>query len=865
MRPLLGFSRADLRSVLGGMTLLWLIAIPARADFERHALVEGWQLRQVPTGTVFDLRDAPPASQDWLSITRMPAMVHDVLVQHHRIAPPWQPGQAKACLWVAESGWLYQLDFAAKKLDGGEAWLDCQALDGIVDVYLNGRKIASHEDMYRPLRVEVSEYLRPMNRLQLHFRTMFEQVGGKTVPIRFVDGDPARPLRRSHENYIQYLGPNPYFSRVGVFRPISLETNDGHAMLDVLARASLGPSLENGRVTVQVAGKSASPAITVALRLFGPDGGLVAQTESTAAPQSGAFSVRPELDVPKPQLWWPRGYGAQPLYRVEIDLLIQGRVHQQVLRTLGFRRIEMPSLLHFTVNGRPVRLWGGCWVTPRWDSAVWEPARAERLFQLAVNARFNAFRVWSEVEAPPDEFYEMADAYGFLIWQDFPELMLASDPVSIAHTRAEAEYHVKRLQHHPSILCWCGGNEQAMFANAEFNAKLEEHGSWTGLAAAEAVGAICRQLDPDRHYQPTSPYYGADPNDPRQGDTHGYTSMWFVPGYDYLNFASEDTRIAAPVLHSLRRMMRPADLWPADYSPVSIPGDSYPFPKTWLEYTASQGWKKTGPVEQFYDATDPASLVYRLGMAESLYYRDTIERQRRGRAVDDPSDQRRCGGYLVWKFNDSWPQIYSGKVDYFLEPYHAYYAIRDAFAPVLLSFEIGSYIWLWAVNDSPAPVTGTVRIQLFNIAQNRYRHEFERELSLAPDRSAVVERLDQAGIGSFRRDHVLVATLRDAAGQELARTIALTDIERHIAFPEAKLVVRVRNGSLVITTDRFARAVTLTGDDAGDAFGWFFEDNYFDLLPGQTKTVRILGEHREGRITAKPQYSPHATTIDWTP
>ena len=43
------------------------------------------------------------------------------------------------------------------------------------------------------------------------------------------------------------------------------------------------------------------------------------------------------------------------------------------------------------------------------------------------------------VEAPPDEFYEMADAYGFLIWQDFPELMLASDPVSIAHTRAEAE------------------------------------------------------------------------------------------------------------------------------------------------------------------------------------------------------------------------------------------------------------------------------------------------------------------------------------------------------------------------------------------------------------------------------------------
>ena len=58
--------------------------------------------------------------------------------------------------------------------------------------------------------------------------------------------------------------------------------------------------------------------------------------------------------------------------------------------------------------------------------------------------------------------------------------------------------------------------------------------------------------------------------------------------------------------------------------------------------------------------------------------------------------------------------------------------------------------------------------------------------------------------------------------------------------------------------------MTLEGDANGDPFGWFFEDNYFDLLPGEVKTVRILGQPPRGRITARAWYSPHATTVDWS-
>jgi hypothetical protein len=309
--------------------------------------------------------------------------------------------------------------------------------------------------------------------------------------------------------------------------------------------------------------------------------------------------------------------------------------------------------------------------------------------------------------------------------------------------------------------------------------------------------------------------------------------------------------------------MKPEDLWPAGYSTLSLHGNKYPFPKTWLPYTCAESWKKTGPVEQFFDATDIARLVHRLGMAEGLYYQDTVERQRRGRPAEEQSDRRCCGGYIVWKYNDSWPQVYSGKVDFFLEPYHAYYALRRAYAPVLLSFDIGTFIHLWAVNDSTAPVSGTVRIQLYHLEQTEFRKEIVREVTVPPGKSKVVVRLDQAGIRAFRREHILFATLTDKSGTVLARANALADIERRLTFPDAKLDVKVANGALLITTDKFARAVTLEGDANGDAFGWFFEDNYFDLLPGEKKVVRILGDHTKGRISAKAWYSPHTTTLDW--
>lgn len=844
-----------------------IFAGAAHAAAGRTELAQGWKIRSVSPRAALDaplLEEAvsTPASGGWLPVAHMPAMVHDVLLAAAKIEQPWLPGAAEKCRWVAERDWLYAVTIPSPGTSR-EVWLRFGGLDTIVDVYLNGERIASHSNMYTPLAVNISGRLRERNTLVLHFHTVFDLSGPKPVPVQTVGGNPARRVRRPPSNYSTYLGPQPYYSRVGVYDAVVLQTNDGDVFEDVLADATLNEALTEGTVAVGITGRSRAASADLSVRLIAPDGRVASEIRQNVAVSNGAFQARPEVRIKQPQLWWPRGYGAQPLYRVEVVLSASGQVQQTERRTVGFRRITSPSLLHFVVNGVPVRLSGGDWVTPHWQTAVWDQPRVERLFAMAEHANFNVFRVWAEVESPRGEFYEMADARGFLLWQDFTNLPLAPDETSRAMCREEATAFLKRLKHHPSILLWNGSNEAAQWHHQSYNPNFEDRGVWPGLAAATEVGEICRKLDPARHYQPSSPYYGQDPNDPREGSTHGYTNMWFVPGYDYLNFAAEDTRIAAPVLHSLKRFMKPEDLWPAGYSTLYLPGDRQPYPRAWLGYTTGESWKKTGPVEQFYDANDAAGLVHRLGMAEALYYQDTVERQRRGRPATDLSGPNRSGGYIVWKFNDSWPQIYSAKVDYFLEPYHAYYALRRAYAPVMLSFDIGTYIYLWAVNDSRETVSGTVRIQLFHLDRNTISKEIVREVKVSPGKSAVVVRLDEAGIGAFRREHILFATLADANGRVIARANALTDIERRVAFPAAKLSVQVKDGALSISADKFARTVTLDGDANGDPSGWFFEDNYFDLMPGEVKTVRILGKHSQGRITVKPWYSSHAVAVTW--
>jgi hypothetical protein len=150
-------------------------------------------------------------------------------------------------------------------------------------------------------------------------------------------------------------------------------------------------------------------------------------------------------------------------------------------------------------------------------------------------------------------------------------------------------------------------------------------------------------------------------------------------------------------------------------------------------------------------------------------------------------------------------------------------------------------------------VEGTVVCSLFNPRTNKILKEIKKDVSVEPDESVIVFRLDE--FGQFKRENFLYAKLMDKDGNIITRTNDYVDNERYLYFPDAKLQLELDNGEIIITTDKFARCIELTGDNNSDEFGWFFEDNYFDLMPWETKRVKVLGRHNEGIITAKARYS----------
>jgi hypothetical protein len=198
-------------------------------------------------------------------------------------------------------------------------------------------------------------------------------------------------------------------------------------------------------------------------------------------------------------------------------------------------------------------------------------------------------------------------------------------------------------------------------------------------------------------------------------------------------------------------------------------------------------------------------------------------------------------------------------VDYFGQPMMAYYALKDAYTPLLASFSMEDTVGVWLTNDTPQSVKGMVEVKCYSLSKGRYTKACVFPFAMKADASQRLGGLEV--FGQFPRDEVLIASIFDEEGKNLGQTFDYVDMERHLIFPEdAKVEIQVQHDKLLLCCDKFARCVELLGNAGGDEFGWCFSDNYFDLIPGETKVVEVFGHHNDGQITAKPYYS-NCTTI----
>ncbi len=839
-------------------------------------LNRGWQVHQAPACSIFSGDDIAELSEkasdvycDWIDAD-MPGQVHEILMAAGRIEDPRYGDRAKDLLWVAECDWVYKKRFAHPRSE--QVFLEFMGLDTLADIYLNGSHIAHHQDMYLPLRIDVSDRLKAQNTLLVHFTSPHGWIEKQSFPAEW-EGyiSRTRLLRKPHEDFNSFNGPYPYLTPVGIYDSVRLVIPDGAELEEIDVTYRLNEDFSCADVTVKTA--STGDGDQVHVEIEGPDGALACS--GTSDIKDGRASVVIRLE--NPQLWWPRGFGNQPLYTVRTLLKKDGGICDRAEKSIGFRTVSMSNSFDLHVNGQRIRLWGANLAPLEQLTHVWPEGKFKNLIDLAEKAHMNTLRVWGPGAPYGREVFEEADRRGIFLWIDFYHTwgMYPDTDDYLDLCTKEAEHTVKKLKHHPSVFMWCGGNEVYMSADVMHGGK-EVIGR---RLYSDLYRSVCHSLDPERFYLENSPVHGAYANDPGEGDSHGYTHHWFVPGASYPVLFSENARWSPPLLKTLRKYIPGDDLWPDGFrsritplarkhslsSDAALMGRNLTenafIPVSWQKLGKSpQVTGRTGPVGDLHDTGDsPEGLIYRLGTANSLFIRRCVERFRRGYPAEDPRRERRTRGHYWWKLNGTWPQIDSELIDYLNEPKISYYAMRRAYEPLLISFDIGDHICIWLTNDSSATVSGTLRFRLLSPDGTETVREREANVILDPDFSAPVMDLDF--IGMFDRRLTLFAELLNDQGRVIARANDFAYEEMNMSFPEAEIRMDVRDGAVELATDRFARSVELQGNADGDEFGWYFEDNFFDMVPGETKRVRILGNHRKGVITAQPFFSRHITRI----
>lgn len=683
---------------------------PASArPLSERALVDGWVLTCSRPGDA-----APPTIRDASIPATVPGCVHTDLLAAGLIPDPYDDANELDVAWVAASVWRYTCRFTIgpELLAHDHVELRFDGLDTLATVTLDGATIATTANMHRRYRIDVTAIVHGSEReheLAVEFASATEHadrlVASEGVWPSSSFGRPFNYVRKMACSWGWDWGP--WLTSAGVWRSASLVGWSDGALGDVRPHISIDAE-ERGRLDIDVdvvvdlsrpVDEPGGQALALTAALVGPDGSPAGDAV-TITPVTG--SNRLSIDAGTIERWWPHTHGAQPLYELTVRLTAGADVVDVVDRRtirIGFRTIELDttpdatgSAFTFVVNGRPIFVRGVNWIPDdAFPTRVTADRYRERLTQAA-DAHCDMIRVWGGGIYEDDRFYDLCDELGLLVWQDFlfacaayPEHLLAVE------VEAEARDNVSRLMHHTSLAIWNGNNEniwgywdwgwQEVLAGRTWGASFY-HGT---------LPAICAELDPDRPYWPGSPWSGSDSVAPN-ADAHGCVHVWDV--WNQLD------------LDRYR-----------DHTPRFVSEFGWQAPPSWTtmrEHVAPEHFRRdSAAMRNHQKATDgdlklDRGIVARFGPIddlESFWYAAQVVQARAVRTGIEHFRSLRpyCMGTIWWQLNDCWPVASWAVVDGAGRPKPAWYALRDAYRPRLLTIQPrGDRLALVAVNDTDA-------------------------------------------------------------------------------------------------------------------------------------------------------------------
>lgn len=827
---------------------------------QQQSLNKCWQLHEAPLAFTKDhMGEIRQYSDEWMECD-LPADVRMPLIKNGIIKDPVKSDYCLESEWIEKRSWWFVKHFDLSNVsleDNDIIELFIERLDTKSDIFLNGTYLGSHNDVHIPFIKNVQDLLLPAsNELIIRVTTGLEDVTDQdlseidwAVCTEYDNGGKYRgDRRRAFVRRPAYTVGWDWAPRVvtcGITGDVIIKGYKSLAIRDVsVVTCSIdNPAVLDFTINIENLDIIGSCECDLHINIKSDDKLSASTVIKRVLLTSGINYVQATVEISDPKLWWPNGYGEQPLYSIDIQAEYDGGVENWPVFLYGIRTVQLDTLpiddhnRHFTfvVNNVPVFAKGGDWIPNDSIYARVTDEKIDILLSEAKEANFNCLRIWGGGLYERDHFYEICDKAGFLLWHDF---MFACSTYPDHQewfrniTFKEMDYQTRRLRNHPCICLFCGTNENHWLFNKidtpKWNIDItynHQYGLYVpNVIAKEVMNKNC----PTIPYWNSSPYGGKLPNDDSVGDVHRWRDAFMsskmderinLTSYDNIHskFVSEYGYIGPCCLESMREYL---DL-KAD-EPIVRSGRPWEMHLNVFE-------KETvyAGIEKHY-----LDRAEQLSIEDYILYGGMVHKNVLEYSLESIRFKDFCSGGIFWMYNDTWGEVGWTIIDYYLRRKPGFYGVKRALAhkKAIIREQNGNII-VQGCNDGPESLTFTAEYGYVSF-DGTIRDSKKGSFTIAPHaRTYLLEEVlpDR----DYRKGSIVF--IPDLPAMEPVMLIKFEN--RNLIYDKTPVQImdqQTSNGktALTIFSKAYAHGVYIQGN-------YQCSDNFFDLIPGQVKTVIV--------------------------
>lgn len=744
---------------------------------------------------------------------QIPGTDYGALISCGEIDDPFYADNELKALYIADEDKSFSRVFT---VDGGfldfeNVILSCKSIDTLAEIYINGTLAGESKNAYIRFELPVKEYL------QEGENTIEIKIASPVNYVKEMQKKDPLPRNANGINGVAHIRkPACHFGwDWGINMPVSGITGDIEllAFNEEIRDFSVEQIHTGNKVILNI---EADKALDCAGEILCP---------SSERIEFALNSGKAQIDIESPELWWTRelsGRETQPLYEISIN---------GISKKIGLRTIELNrkadgygNNFQFILNGIPVFAKGSNLIPTDALPDRINKKSYEDIIDSAIKANFNMLRVWGGGYYGADEFYELCDEKGLLVWQDFMFACLMYpfyNEEYLESVKKEVEYNVKRIMHHPSLALWCGNNEiEFMFAHLPETANIVK---WYKKFFYEILPEELRKYDEITPFIETSPIgngFRKNITADKCGDTH----MWHVwhgsknlKYYTkrYTRFCSEYGMESLPSIDCIEQFAEKDEL--DLYSKTMLHHQKCLSGNSKMLFYLLEKYKKP---DSFDD------LIYLTGLTQAECVGNAAEHWRR--------NSGRCNGALWWQLNDCWGAPSWSSVDYSGKWKPLMYEAKRFFAPLAVSIkENKGSAEVYVINDTLEEKKCRVEFKIMSFGGKVL---FEKSAHISSPSVSALSVL-KASLRGFNKKHCFAIARLYCEGEPVSQKTIMLTPERKAKLKAADITVSLSGNELTLKSNTYARKVFI--DIKGSSAP--LSDNCFDLLPGEEKKI-LLGD-----------------------